>query len=58
MKPISLSINTAAGAIGIGRTKLYELINGGKLDAIKIVRRTLITTASIERFLGVEGGGS
>lgn len=48
MEPISASINDAARAIGIGRTKLYQLIGEGKLDIIKIGRRTLVTTASIK----------
>lgn len=52
MQAYTLTISSAAGAIGIGRTKLYELINSGELDVVKIGRRTLVTTASIERLLG------
>jgi len=36
---------------GIGQTKLYELLGRGELDAVKIGRKTLITGASIERFI-------
>lgn len=46
----SCSINDAARDIGIGRTKLYELINRGVLKTVKIGRRRLVTTASIEDF--------
>lgn len=48
MLPVTLSINDAAGSLGIGRTKLYQLINAGKLEAIRIGRRTLVKTASIQ----------
>ena len=47
----SLSINDTARAIGIGRTKLYQLINDGELEAVKIGRRTLVKTASIQSLL-------
>jgi excisionase family DNA binding protein len=47
----SLSVGDAARAIGIGKTKLRELINSGALPVVKIGRRTLIKTASIEALL-------
>lgn len=51
MDTVSVSINDAARAIGIGRTKLYALISSGDLDVIKIGRRTLVKTASIRTLL-------
>ena len=36
---------------GIGRTTVYELIAAGKLEAVKLGSRTLITAASIEALL-------
>ena len=51
MNSYSLSINDTARAIGIGRTKLYQLINDGELEAVKIGRRTLVKTASIQSLL-------
>lgn len=47
MQPISVSVNHAAQLIGVGRTKLYELINAGDVAVIKIGRRTLVKTASL-----------
>jgi excisionase family DNA binding protein len=47
MEPILLSIPDACRVLGIGRSKLYELINAGRLDIVKIGRRTLIRAASI-----------
>jgi excisionase family DNA binding protein len=56
MQPVSYSIKEAARSIGIGRTKLYELIHKGELVAIKIGRRTLVTTASIEALVNSTEG--
>jgi excisionase family DNA binding protein len=54
MEPICASINETARALGIGRTKVYELINVGQLETVKIGRRTLVRTASI-RAIAREG---
>lgn len=51
MEPILSSVNCAAQTLGLGRTKIYELINAGKLEAVKIGRRRLIKTASIQRLI-------
>lgn len=45
--PIAVSVNGAAARLGIGRTKVYELINRGDLKTMKIDRRTLVSMASI-----------
>lgn len=47
MDIVATSINEASRALGLGRTKIYELINAGRLDTIKVGRRTLIRTDSI-----------
>ena len=49
MEPLAVSINTAAKALGVGRSSVYCLIKARKLEAIKIGRRTLLTTVSIKR---------
>jgi len=49
MEVLAFSINDTAKALGIGRSSVYALLKSGKLDAIKIGRRTLLTTDSIER---------
>lgn len=49
MEPLAISINATAKALGVGRSSVYSLIKTGKLEAIKIGRRTLLTTASIKR---------
>ncbi len=47
VEPICVRVNDAARMIGIGRTKLYELIATGELERVKIGKATRITTASL-----------
>jgi excisionase family DNA binding protein len=41
------SIPDAAKALGVGRSKLYELIGEGRLETVTIGRRRLVRTDSI-----------
>ena len=52
MEPIATSVNDAAKALSLGRTSIYALIKEGKLETVKLGRRTLIKTASIRRLIG------
>lgn len=49
--PISVRIATAVRMTGIGRSKIYELIQEGAIDIVKIGSSTLIPVASLERLL-------
>lgn len=49
------SIAEACSAAGFGRTKMYELIDGGAVKAVKIGRRRLIQVPSLLRLLGHGG---
>lgn len=49
MQPLAISINSAAQVLGVGRSTIYGLLHSGRLEAIKIGRRTLVTTGSITR---------
>ena len=51
MTPLSLSIEEARAATGLGRTKLYQLINSGELKARKIGKRTVILKGDLDAFL-------
>lgn len=46
--PVCVRVSTAMRLLGIGKTKLYELVATGDLETIRIGRRTLIMQASIE----------
>tara|TARA_R100001086_G_C11845803_1_gene260187 strand:+ start:2432 stop:2608 length:177 start_codon:yes stop_codon:yes gene_type:complete len=51
------SIPEAANALSVGRTSIYSLINGGKLQTIKIGRRTLVPAKSLETMIAEQVGG-
>jgi len=51
VEPICVRVNDAARMIGVGRTKLYELISSGELETVKIGKATRITTASLHRLV-------
>ncbi len=51
MTQISLSIEEARTATGIGRTKLYAAINAGRLKARKFGKRTIILRDDLDIFL-------
>jgi excisionase family DNA binding protein len=44
------SLQEAADRLGIGRTFLLALIDAGRITSVKIGRRRLIPTASLEAF--------
>ena len=45
--PIALSIPHAVSISGIGRTRLYELIAAGDIDARKFGSKTLVVASSL-----------
>ena len=48
---LAYSVNGACKAIGCGRTKLYQLISEGRLEAKKLDNKTIITRASAVRLV-------
>lgn len=51
MEAIFASINDTAKALSLGRTSVYVLIREGRLDIVKLGRRTLVKVESIRRLL-------
>ena len=49
-KPLTLSPKKAAAYLGIGRTKLLELITAGRIEARKLDGRIRVTIASLDAF--------
>lgn len=47
VEPVLCSIPDAAAALGLGRSKIYELLAEGRLVAVAIGRRRLIRVESI-----------
>lgn len=50
-EPICIKVNEAAQMIGVGRTKLYELIASGDVEVVKLGKSTRIVTASLHRLI-------
>lgn len=48
---LTVRVPVAARVLGIGKTKLYELITAREIDVIKVGRATLIVVRSLERFV-------
>src|SRR6516225_5277235 len=60
-EPALVKIEPACRYLDVGRSKLYELIREGKLDAVKIGKSARVTTASLKQFvesLPASAGGS
>ena len=49
--PLTLRIEDACRAIGLGKTRLYSLIKEGKIRPVKIGGRTLIPRTELERLV-------
>jgi excisionase family DNA binding protein len=57
-EPICVRVNDAARMIGIGRTKLYELIAAGEVETVKLGKSTRITTASLHDLVRRQRGAT
>jgi excisionase family DNA binding protein len=51
MNALSYTIEEAAKITGLGRTRLYQELNSGRLKGVKAGRRTLIPHAHIQQWL-------
>lgn len=51
IEPICVKVNDAARMIGVGRTKLYEMIAAGEVVVVKLGKSTRVTTASLRELI-------
>lgn len=51
MEPLTVRIKTAVKLTGIGRSTLYELIQSGEIEIVKIGRSTFIPYRCIKRLV-------
>ena len=58
MEPLSVTVRDACKIVGIGPTKLYELIGAKRVETVRIGRRTLVTTASLRRLVDPRASGA
>ena len=50
-KPLTVTVAAARKISGLGNTTIWGLIKQGKLEAVRVGRRTLITFRSLETLL-------
>ena len=50
-EPLAYSVDDACRVSSLGKTKLYELINEGRLQVRKVGKRTLISAASLRALI-------
>jgi excisionase family DNA binding protein len=50
-KPLAYRIPDAAAASGLGRSSIYNAINAGELEVLKVGKRTLIEADELKRWL-------
>lgn len=55
LEPITVRIPDALRLTGIGRSKLYELIQEGRIKTVKVGRMTLVRVDSLRTLLAVLG---
>lgn len=53
---LSYKPEQAAAVLGIGRSKVYELMNAGELESFKLGKSRLIPHASLERLISRKMG--
>lgn len=52
IEPLTVRISTAVQLTGISRSRLYELIQSGDLETVKVGRSTLIPYRSLKALTG------
>jgi excisionase family DNA binding protein len=50
-KPLAVSVKTACRLLGIGNTKMWELIRNGRVQTAPLGRKRLVIYRSLERLL-------
>ncbi|MBK5222033.1 MAG: helix-turn-helix domain-containing protein [Acidimicrobiia bacterium] len=51
--PLTLTVEEAGRALGVGRSTAYELVRSGDLASIRLRRRIVVPTAHVAEQLGV-----
>ena len=51
LEPLVLGMNDAATFIGLKRSRLYELITDGTIEARKLGARTVVPVASLRSYV-------
>jgi hypothetical protein len=51
MKPLAVTVGTACTLSGLGPTSIWKAVKQGRLEVVRVGRRTLVTFSSLERLL-------
>jgi excisionase family DNA binding protein len=54
LEPLTVRVVTAVRITGLSRSRIYELIQSGDLETVKVGRATLIIYVSIKRLIRIE----
>ena len=54
LEPLTVRISTAVRITGLSRSRIYELIQAGDLDTVKVGRATLVKYASLKVLTSVD----
>ena len=52
LRPLRVSVDEAARILGISRPTLFRRISRGEIAAVHDGKKTLVTTAELERYAG------
>lgn len=52
IEPLTVRVSTAARITGLSRSRVYELIQSGDLETVKVGRATLIQYGSLKALVG------
>lgn len=52
MEPVACSVQNAADALGVCQASIYNWINAGKIEAVKVGRRRLVKIESVRKLVG------
>jgi excisionase family DNA binding protein len=58
IEPLTVRISTAVRITGLSRSRIYELIQSGDLDTVKVGRATLVQYASLKALTTARGSPS
>lgn len=57
IEPLTVRIATAVRITGLSRSRIYELIQSGDLETVKVGRATLVQFGSLKALVGERSGG-
>lgn len=57
IEPLTVRISTAVRITGLSRSRIYELIQSGDLETVKVGRATLVQFGSLKTLVGDRSGG-